>query len=302
MKIQKLFLKLFYFALAITIITACSKDRLDSEKEEVDEYGSMDSFYDQNKQEEQEFVIDSGGTGPIIGNMDTKIFVSKDLFMHQDSSAVDWPYIIKLIEIYPVKDIILWELPTVAGGNILESAAQIRVRAFKGSEELLLKPGKNYYVELDTMQNLNSNMKVYYGFNSNNYIDWAVATDAFSSVITDSIFYYSMFISKMGWVDCARLHSSGSNTTITFSAQGNHTENIDIFLVFKDFNSVMQVYNLQSGQVPVGGEITVIAMAMNQDGDYVLHNEDITVTSNHQITLNLQVVSESALLNTLDGL
>lgn len=312
MKTQSIFRKLFFSSLAIIIIAAaCSKKRLEKKEETPkDTYSSMQSFYDKNKQEEQEYVIDTPGNCPLIAKMGTKICVSNDMFMFPDSTDVTYPFILKIVEIYPVKDIILWELPTVAGGKILESAAQIRVRTFKNNIELVLKPGRKYPMELDTMPNLVNGMKVYYGFDAGNIVDWTDDVTSISSITVDTMsavfkdtFSYKMFVAKMGWVDCAKLSNiSSTTTTITFSASGNGTENIDIFLVFKNFNSVMQVYNLASGQVPVGENVTVIAMALNQNNQYVLHKEDITVTANHQITLNMQVISEADLLNTLDGL
>ncbi|MBN4052218.1 MAG: hypothetical protein COC01_07830 [Bacteroidetes bacterium] len=295
---------------ATLVIYSCKKDRF--EEEEKDTYSSMDDFYNENKQEEQVFLIDSGDTaGPIIGKEGTKLYVGKDLFMYSSGADIDWPYTIKLIELYPIKDMLFYEQPTIGSGTILESAAEIRVRAFKGTDELVLKPGKAYYMELDSMASLETSMEVYYGFTNGSILDWSndltsinssITTDSLSSVTTGTDFY-TMTVAQMDWVDCAKAYSSSNpNTTIAFTAEGNGTEFIDIFISFKDVKSLMQVYSMTSGNIPTGTNVTVVAMAKNQDNAYVVHNEDIIMTSGRTIALDMQVTTESALLTILDGL
>lgn len=286
------------------LLSSCSKDRLLKE-----EYSSMDSFFDKNKQQEQEFTIDSLGNGPIVGKMGTKIYVNKTIFMYADGSDITYPFTIRLIEIYPIKDMIFWKLPTVAGGNVIEIAAEIRVKAFKNGVELMLKPGKKYYMELATMTKLNTNMKVYYGFSASNYIDWTnnlasivPINDTLSSVTANGTFY-AMNVAKMGWTACARpTATSLSTTTMTFTAKGGNPQNISIFVVFKNFKAVAQVYNLTLGKIPLGEQVTVVAMAMNQNNEYVLHKQEITITANQQIALDMQPINETDLLSMLGSL
>jgi hypothetical protein len=274
-------------------------------------YSKADGFYNKYKQEEQDFVVDSLGKGLIIGKHGTILSGDGSIFMYSNKQSITYPFSLKLIEVYGAKDMILSTLPSVAGTTALETGGEISIKAFKNNQELLLKPGKKYSMALDTNANLQSNMKVFYGFNSNNITDWtstvsaldpSINPDSLSAVINLPLFY-QMNIARMGWANCARnLSNSGASTSISFTADASNPQDIDIFLVFKNNSSVMKVNNLQSYQVPVGTQLTVIAIAMDQNNSLVYDKQSITASSNLQVTIDPVSISEAALLSVLDGL
>ncbi len=312
MKNKSTLIKLGFATITLALIfSSCSKERIESEKEDGPSYSSADDFFNENKQEEQEFTVDSLGQGPIVGKMGTKLWGDKTIFMYKNGQDINYPFTLKLVEIYPVKDIILYPLPTLANNNILESRGEIRIRAFKGTEELVLKPGKKYYMELANDSNLINNMSVYYGSGSGASINWtnnvssldaSINPDTLSAVI-NSTSNYGMAIARMGWVNCARLHNpAGATSTIKFSVEGSNPENIAIFIVLKNIpRSVMKVTQLESKTIPIGTEATVVAIARNQDGVLVLDKQNITVANNQIIQLNPSTISETNLLAALSA-
>jgi len=288
-----------YIIISCLLFAACNKKRV-----EQDAYQSMDTFYNKYKQKEQDFVVDTGQSPCLItGMMGTRLYNICDTGMFvrkKDGSSITYPYHIRLVEIYPIKDMILWPLPSIAAGKILETEASIRVRGFKDNDTLVLKPGRTYTADFAPVTNLFSPAQVYDGIDNGTFVDWVI--DNASSVIVNP-FYDSLTVANMGWVNTARLHSSSSSyATITFSAPGTNPQNIGIFLVFKNFKSVMQVYNLVSGQIPAGETVTLIAMAVNQNNQYLLQKQDYTISANMTIALNMQAISESDLITTLSGL
>ncbi|HKR03761.1 MAG TPA: hypothetical protein VJY62_03930 [Bacteroidia bacterium] len=289
--LQIAFSSLILFVLALS---ACKKDRVVQ-----DDYQSMDSFYNQYKEEEQEYVIDSSGSCPLVCKKGTKLCASADLLQFSGGTGVTYPFTLKVVELYSIKEMLLWRAPATAGGGILETSAEIRVRPFKNGTEVELKPNKTYYMEMDTMPNLQSSMQMFYGHDSNGIIDWS---NSGSSVSVNSYFYI-LNVGETGWVSSARPHTStAQNTTITITAAGTNTQNIEIYLTFANFKGLMKITNLVSGSVPIGEQVKLFAMAKNQNNDYVLDQQTFTVTGNQQITLNMQVVSEASLLAALDAL
>ena len=97
--------RLMFLGLTISTIlfSSCKKDRIESQEKQINDYQSMNNYFDTKKQHEQEFIIDTAGTGPIVGNQGTKIYVSKDLLMFPNGDSVHWPYTVKLIELYTPK-------------------------------------------------------------------------------------------------------------------------------------------------------------------------------------------------------
>lgn len=300
MKAKFLVLPLF------VLLLACNKDRVideeEVEEETKDSFQPMDEFYNENKVEEQEFIItQEDSTGHITGNQGTEIYVSKNLFMYPDrSDSVTFPYKIKLVELYEYDDIIFYQMPTPHSAGVLNIGGEIRVRAFKDAEELVLKPGYFYAAKFSSVAKY-TDMKVFQGTVSNEaFSAWNLSTDGSSVSVVDSKYLVSTY--KMGWVTPAKNNGASSTTNITFTVDGSGGEFIDLAIVFKDFHGVVLGGDLKLSDVPVGVSATIIGMAKDQDGNYRLHKQDVTTSANMSITLDMQKVTESELLSALDGL
>ena len=290
--------------------TSCKKDRVPAKT--TGNFASPTSFYDQYKQEEQVFEIDSLSKGPLFGKMGTQLFPDKTIFMNPDGTDFNYPYLIKLIEIYSAKDMILSNMPSIASQTILETGGEIRVRAFKDAQELVLRPNKKFHMELDSTTSLLTAMSVYYGFPNNSITDWTnnltsldpkIAPDNLSSVV-NTPFFYSMNIGRMGWVSCAKLHDNTNPTgVISFTAEGSNTQNIDIFLVFANIHSVMKVHDMKSYSIPLGTQFTVIAIAkdVNKNNALVYDMQNITMNSVQQRALTLVETTDANLISVLSA-
>src|SRR6266478_6571417 len=133
MKTKKLFLfALGSIAATIIFIAACRKERLP-----VNDYQNMDSFYSDNEEPEQEIQVYSG-SGPcfVTAMRGTRICVTRPMLMDAAGNDIpDYPFKLKVIELYTIKHMILRKEPSVAGGIILETSAEIKVRPFKNGNE-----------------------------------------------------------------------------------------------------------------------------------------------------------------------
>lgn len=299
--INKLFLKGFALIALISTftLTSCKSDRDD----EDDEFSNMDEFYNKHRQEEQEFIIDSTGTGPIVGKQGTKLWSGDtSIFMLPGGGYITYPFTIKLIELYPESDFMEFPMSTVSNNTLTEAAGAIRVRAFKNGTELLLRPNKVFVAEMNDTNNLLSNMKVYYGENKDSDVNWTMATDMLSNAATNAS-SYTLTLSQMGWATAAKAHVSGAATTqVNLTCEGSGTDNIDVYIVAKDYFSVVRVKKLKSIDVPTGEDVTIVAMAMDQNGNYRLHLKNENVSAGMSIKLDMKEVTEQELLNKLESL
>jgi hypothetical protein len=283
------------FATALTtlfLFNACKKDRVP-----IDDYQNMDSFYDAYKEAEQEYVIDTPGACPLTLLHGTRICVSADMFQLSDGTPITYPFTLKAVELYSIKDMLLWRLPSVSGGNVLETSAAIRIRTFKNGNELVLIPGRAYGMETANLSSVNNSMSVYFSSGG----DWSLATDALSSV-TDTASFYRLIVGNMGFVCVARVHSSSSTTTVTLSVPGTNTQNIQSYMSFTGFKGLARIVNLSSTPVPIGDQVKFVAFGKKQTNNYVLDERSFSITGNQQIPLNMQVTTESNLLNALSAL
>lgn len=308
---------LIVFIFSALLLSDCSKQRIAQNS-----YSDPDQFMYDNRPEEQEFEIDGEGQGPIIGNQGTRLWLDSSIFMFTNGNDVSYPITIKLIEIYTPKDMELYELPTVAQGNMLVTAGEIRVRAFKDGEELVLKPGKVYYAQVPN-SNPTWQMSIFYGQESGDILDWRDNASAVNSnegvdslefimPNTDSLgglfgypgIGYDLAIPNMGWINCDYFYGMNpdSLTTVTYDSEDDDLTNVVKYLYFNEIHSVMQVYGTQSGQVPIGASVKSLCFAMNEAGNLAYHYEAFTISPNYTVQVTMTEISEADLLALMEGL
>ncbi len=296
--------KKILFALVCTLTSllffnACKKDRVPQ-----DDYQDMDSFYSDNDEEEEEIQVDSG-SGPcdIVAKKGTHFCVTRDMLQDANGNDIpNYPFTIKVVELYSIKDMILNRWPSVSGTSILETSAEIKMRPFKNGNEAFLKSGRAYWMQTAALSSTSSGMSVYYGTSNSGNNNWAAATDTLSTV-TQFPSYYKVTPSVTGYVSAAKVHpSTAAYTPISITVAGSNTQNIQVFVKFNNFKSVMRITNLVSIPVPVGESVTLVAFAKKQTNDFVLDQQTFTVATGQQINLNMQVISESGLLAALSAL
>jgi len=296
---------LFLFSLSFS---SCSKERLESQ-DELNSYEPIDDYLNEKKQDEQEFVIDTSGTAPIVGNQGTKIWIAKNLLMFPDSSDVEWPFTVKLVELYTPKDMIYYQMPTVASGNILETEGEVRVRAFKVDDdgieqELLLKPNRNYALEMPS-DSIRDNLKVYYGYETNSHSNWTVNVTSIGGNLGDDYFSptangHRANIGKLGWINCGNSHQGFNN--ITFTSETDHLENVGIFTYDSKYKSVTQARNMITDEFPDSLDIKIILIARNSSNELYHSYLQSTITGSGSINITLEPISDADLTSILDNL
>lgn len=295
----------FFLVLASTLfIFSCSKDRIQDPA--LNTYNSPNTYLDSKKQAEQEFDIDSTGTGPIIGNQGTKIWMGKQCLMFPNGDSVTWPFKIKLVELYTPKDMIYCQMPTVASGNILETDGEIRLRAFKNGTELLLKPtGCSAQIEMPNAAPKNY-MRVFYGYNNTNWTDNLSSlgvTSSLNPVFSATSYGYLNQIGKLGWINCGVNAATSPSSSITFTSTVDDLTNVGIFIYIPGKKTVMKVGpSLSSDNIPNGTNVKVVLIGVDGGGQLYSYDQTLTVNSNSQITVTMTATSDAnltALLNSL---
>ena len=307
---MKKFAKTFSFSSLIVLSAVvlfpagCKKDRIESQ---LNAYDPVSSYLDTKKQQEQEFIIDSTGSGPIVGNQGTQIWISKQCLMFPNGDSVTWPFTIKLVELYKPKDMIYYQMPTVAGGTILKTDGEIRLRAFKNGTELLLKPDP--CMAQIAMPNAapQTGMRVFYGFDSNGHPDWTDnpsalgVTTSISPVFSTTPTGYSAPIARLGWINCGQL-AGGSSSGITFTSSTDDLTNVGIFIYFPSTKTVMQAYNSSSGAIPNGSSVKIVAIGIDSGGNLFSFSVQQTVNSTGPLDIVMAATTDAALTSLLDNL
>ena len=301
MKTSKLIFKLSIIVVIISVIalSSCSKDRIEEEETQLIEYQSINSYFDTKKQDEQEFVIDTLGIDPIIGHEGTKIWASKEKLMFANGDSVQWPYTVKLIELYPAKDMIYYQMPTLAGGSLLGSHGEVKITAFKDSSELVLRSGMTWTIEMPNT-NPDSTMVTYYGDANSTIVDWVNIP---VGVFATSTYGYIGETQVLGWISCAKNTNFNSGlTNYSFTSSTDNLLNVSKFIYLPSSKSLMQIYSSTSNDLPLGQNIKIIFIAIDNNNNLFHYFNNTTVGSTNTIDLSLTPISDIDLTILLDNL
>ena len=263
-----LFISTAFIFLFISLLSSCSTERIDSQ-DEFNSYESPDEYLNSKKESEQVFVIDTYGTGPIVGKDSTLIWISKHILEFPNGDEVKWPYTVKLIELYTASEMIYYQMPTVSQGRIMETDGEVRIRAFKENtqgivEELRLKDKRTLRIDMpcDSTRGM---MNVFYGFEETN---WTTSSDLVGGNTADDFFTettlgYRANIGKLGWINCGR--TLQGNNDIDFTSETDHLDNVAFFTYLPKYNTVLKAKDLSSGGIPDSTDVKIIGIAVNSD-------------------------------------
>ena len=278
--------------------TSCSKARV--QPNTLNSYSSVNNYFSSKQQPEQVDTIKGPGPGPIIGLLGTKIWGSKQCLTFPNGDSVSYPFVIKLVELYSPKDMIYYQMPTVAGGTILKTDGEIRLRAFKGSTELILKPNPcMFQIEMPCVAP-QVGKSAYYGITTNSEPDWALSNPLVP--FTTNVASYTAYITKLGWINCGQTAPGASNISLSFTSTTDDLTNVGIFVYLPSTKTVVQVYNQQTNVIPAGSNAKIIAIGVNGSGNLFYWYQQATLTSSSNYSISLASTTDAALTTLLNGL
>ncbi len=288
-----------FIALILMVIIStisCKKDRIETPQEELNEYSDVNSYLDSKKQEEQEFVITGPSNDTITGNQGTKIFgAGKNCFRDANGDTIDYPFSIFLVELYTPADMIYWQMPTVASGNIMATDGEIRIRSTKNNQDLNLVCPLTFWMPNSAPD---SNMTMYRGVTSGSYIDWINTSNSFNIIP----YGYEGMTTQFGWINAGYQVGTGSGHTLSFTSSVDDLSNVGIFIYFTGTDGVMQVYNRTSGIIPNGSIVKIVMIAVNSNSQLFSYTETRTVTSSATIDVSLSQTTDATLTAYLNNL
>ncbi|MGD0711176.1 MAG: hypothetical protein ABR968_08320 [Bacteroidales bacterium] len=303
----------FVTLLCGVIFVSCSKDRLaDKTTTTSTAYAPLNNFYSSNAPTQQSFTIDSTGGDTIRAASGTKIWgIPKTIFMYQSTHQdINYPYTLKLIEAYGIKNMMLEQLPNVAQGNILQAAGELNVLAYKDTSILVLKEHCGLPMWAPSTITPDAAMKVYYGFTSSTTNDWNIdvrQTNYLFPSDPDTVTKlsvsgsgYLMKIAKLGWVGINHTFSyTGASMTFSVSGTATNTNYIDLYIIFKNRHSFIKVSSLAASNLPTGDPITVFAIANDTGGQMYYFEQDYTISNGLAVTITMSTTTQANILSLM---
>lgn len=185
-------------------------------------------------------------------------------------------------------DMIRLNRPTTSNGRLLVSAGQVFIRLKQNNQDLQLAPGVKITLRFSDSP-INTQMKFFVGDETNTQqFNWLPNPDVVNNTLGITSQYYEIQTNRLRWVGADYFYDTTgiSRTTVTTDLASQFTNaNTVVFAVFTGQRSVVGMYGelstrkFTSIKLPVGKEITVIALS-KQGNDYFMdHKTVMTVLS-----------------------
>lgn len=122
-----------------------------------------------------------------------------------------------------------------------------------------------------------------------------------NSALTDKVVYKAVKLKQFGWINCDRFYDIPNKTNLqyVFSAKDSIVS-ANVYLVFKDINSVMQSgyfsfrdkeYNSGFQNIPVGAKTQLIAFTIKNGKTYA-YKSDLIIKANETVQLTVKETSQ----------
>ncbi|WP_163411198.1 hypothetical protein [Flavobacterium ajazii] len=112
--------------------------------------------------------------------------------------------------------------------------------------------------------------------------------------------YKAIELKQFGWINCDRFYDVPNKTNLQYALNDKSFISANVYLVFKDINSVMQScylsfknkkFNSGFQNIPIGAKTELIAFSI-RNGKTFIHKSDLTIKANETIQLVLKEFSQ----------
>ncbi|HWZ22859.1 MAG TPA: hypothetical protein VNW06_09415 [Cytophagaceae bacterium] len=299
----------FYTALTLAVISfsGCKKDKqLTPTPAQTVGATSLKSFYAQNEVKLEQFTFNASTGGTFTSVQGSKITVPANCFVDRHNNPVTGNLTIGFKDIFKKSDMLFSNISTnFFNGAPLKSGGEFFI-SISGQDSISLGAGKKVDVAQPLLgQAVDNNMVPMVIPPDSAAIaklnGWAV-NPVDTLAITPSGYVFSLYqfnapYSAGTWCNSDNSTYFSSLTQTSFSILNYEAYVIDVFLIFKDVNSMVHVYGTAPNHndyayAPEGKECTVVAMGYDNNGKLHTSFTPTTITSNGSVTLTFSEMNE----------
>lgn len=306
--------KILFAALLLSILLSnCKKD---ISQNQSDNYSSLQDFYSKNKPRLKTYTISGVSGGTFITSHGTKVKVPANCFLSTSGTPITSNVEIKFKDLLTKSEMLLSDMSTTYLGRPLKSGGEFFIQAIVDNAPVLIASGKN--IEIDLNANLTG------GFDTINVQQpfilkqdsvaqpiWAPTNlgtlTNYQSQYVFSLYQFSNPVDSGTWCnsDNASYFNSFPTTTLTLIPSNNTGTDTDVFLIFKNVNSMVHVYKVNQNYpylyAPVGLQCTAVAIS-ELNGKLYSSFVPKTISANQTINLNLTETTTQIFRTAIDAL
>jgi hypothetical protein len=281
------------------VFSSCKKDKKLENTPNNQKYNSVADFYKENCVKTQKYTVNGVTGGNFTTPNGTTVTIPANCFVTAGNGPVTGNVTIHFKDIYSQSDMLLSDVPTnFFDGTPLKSGGEFFINALVGDSALQIAPGMKIDIEqplnglvqdtaMKAMVLLPDTMQAGNIAAGGWFINQVNNVQSTPSSYIFSLYQFSGTNGAGTWCnsDNPSYFQSYTNTTLTVNSINGY--DMDVFLIFKNVNSMVHVYqgggNYPYVYAPVGLECTVVAIGMK---DQKLHASFSPVTITNSLSVN----------------
>ncbi len=279
---------------------SCQKD-LSSLSDKENKPGTLNDFFDQNRNAGHKFTGSASSPIQVVTAKGTKILFENNSFVDESNSPVSGTINIAVKEILTPAEMILSDMPTVAGNRLLESGGEYNITVTQSNRKLKLAPGKYLKMQLPDIGVSSTNMQVFNGsLKSNGTVDWTLNSNPGNFVVRDSFFIKTeLFADSVNWINCDRLINEPTVEFNVYPGNAPISDSTSVYVHLTGRNTVVKMfwtgglsYFNSNTLLPVQSSIIGIS---KKNGQLYLSVVPVLVQNRQSVTLNFSPCTEEQL-------
>ncbi len=272
----------------------CKKDRTYPSIKKV--YSTPDTYLNSRKKSEQVFNISDQNSLHIVGRQGTSIYFNKETFSLPDGSPVDYPYVVKLVELYKPYDMIYYKAFPVSDGVPLITQGEVRISAEKDNVPLALRPGTDFKLEFPA-NNIMQNMYLFLG--AGEPLNWEVTEqmpDVYVDTLNSNNTFYRFAPDTLGWFACSKLMSYDNLCDIRFVSLTDSVETLFKVVYLPEYS--LLTHSGPTVSVPRNADVHFLALGVEENGTLCYFYKEF-VSQKTTIDITMEPVSYDVLDNLI---
>lgn len=278
--------------IAILTLFACSQ-----QSETASLRQSLSSF----AKPPQTFTINPNADTAITTASGLMIGIPAHSFTTSDTTTVDQPITIEIIEVRKKSEMIFNGISTVSNNRLLESFWMFHIRATSNGKELMVKEGSTLGAIAKNIK-ADSTAATFYGIENNGIIEWETIADELAiadRTVGDDLEsqlnqIFRASFNRLGWINCDRFVSTSDTKPIKVQTTQNYDAQYSI--VFDNINSVLSGLFLDSltattGPLPSGYTVNVLVTDFH-NGQYYFASQRFKTGDTELVSLEPKPLSK----------
>ncbi|HEY0676897.1 MAG TPA: hypothetical protein VGD17_01380 [Chitinophagaceae bacterium] len=295
--------------IAIVIVSvACQREVSDDINQDT-KLTKITEFHETARKEQQSFTVNSSAANTVATTKGSTISMPANCFVTEDGVPVTGNINVSIKEIFTPVEMILNDMPTMAGNRLLESGGEFKITASQNNRPLKLAPGNYIKINIPDIGRNMQGMQVFNGAeDAAGNVNWVLNSNPGNLVVGDSSMFSksNLFCDSINWINCDKFIDEPTVTFTVHPGNAPSGDSTNVFVHLTGRNTVVKMGWTQglsyfTSNMLLAVPSTIVGISI-KNGQFFASITPVNVQNGQSVTMNFRAYSEQELKARLSQL